>query len=159
MTTANTTSPSQQRHYPGRNLLLKALAVAALAFSLSGCIPIPVMEYSPSQPTAGESITFDGTGTIVSNIPEDTVVASYRWTFGDGSTGSGATATHVYAAAGTYEVTLKAIDSAGRVGETMETITVGAAVETTETESESTSTSTTTSTDATSTETTTATAK
>lgn len=39
------------------------------------------------------SATYDGTGTLV----------SVKWTFGDGTTGTGAVVTHTYAAAGTYE--------------------------------------------------------
>jgi PKD repeat protein len=107
-----------------RGLLLKGLAVGALALSLSGCIPIPVVVVSPSAPEAGESVDFDGSGTIVSNIPADTVAVSYRWTFGDGTTGSGASTTHTYETAGTYQVTLRVIDSAGRVGESQEPVTV-----------------------------------
>ena len=121
-TTISSTSP---RRLGG--LLLKALAAGALVFSLAGCIPIPILEITPAAPETGESVTFDGTGTIVSNIPEDTVAVSYRWTFGDGEKGSGSSITHTYEKAGTYEVMLKVIDSAGRVGETTETITVTAA--------------------------------
>ena len=83
-TTISSTSP---RRLGG--LLLKALAAGALVFSLAGCIPIPILEITPAAPETGESVTFDGTGTIVSNIPEDTVAVSYRWTFGDGEKGSG----------------------------------------------------------------------
>lgn len=123
------------RCFPALSALpMKALATGALIFSLAGCIPIPVLEITPSPAIAGEAVTFDGTGTIVSNIPADTVAVSYRWTFGDGSTGSGASTSHIYETAGTYDVTLKVIDSAGRVGETKETVTVGkAAVVSTET--------------------------
>lgn len=129
-------------------LLLKGLAAGALVFSLAGCIPIPILEISPSAPEAGEEVTFDGTGTIIYNVPEDTVAVSYRWTFGDGTTGSGSSTTHTYEAAGTYEVTLRVIDSAGRVGETQETVTVSKATEvtTTDTTSSDTSSSTTTTT-------------
>lgn len=108
-------------------LLLKGLAAGALVFSLAGCIPIPMLEISPSAPEAGEPVTFDGAGTILSNIPKDTVAVSYRWTFGDGTTGSGVSTSHTYETLGTYEVTLKVIDSAGRVGEAKETVTVSAA--------------------------------
>ena len=113
-------------------MLFKSMAAGALVFSLAGCIPIPVLEITPTAAVAGEEVTFDGSGTIVSNIPEDTVAVSYRWTFGDGNKGSGSTTTHTYDEAGTYEVTLKVIDSAGRVGEATETVTVSEATETTD---------------------------
>ncbi len=104
--------------------LFKLLAAGALLFSLAGCIPIPVLDISPTAAVVGEEVKFDGSGTIVSNIPKDTVAVSYRWTFGDGTKGSGETTTHTYEKAGTYEVTLRVVDSAGRVGEAMETVTV-----------------------------------
>ena len=135
---ATASAVTNPRRASWSTLLLKGLAAGALVLSLAGCIPIPILEISPSAPEAGEEVTFDGTGTIISNVPEDTVAVSYRWTFGDGSTGSGSSTTHTYDAAGTYEVTLKVIDSAGRVGETKETITVSKATgTTTETSSES----------------------
>jgi PKD repeat protein len=53
--------------------------------------------------------TFDGS---TSSDPDGTV-ASYAWTFGDGSTGTGATPAHTYAASGTYTVTLTVTDNLG----------------------------------------------
>ncbi|MEX1166175.1 MAG: PKD domain-containing protein [Hydrogenophaga sp.] len=138
--TASTASPSATTRRPWSALLLKGLAAGALVFSLAGCIPIPVLDISPSAPAAGASVTFNGAGTIVSNIPTDTVAVSYRWTFGDGTTGSGATTTHTYTTQGSYEVTLRVIDSAGRVGETKETVTVSAAIPTSDSDSEATDT-------------------
>jgi len=41
---------------------------------------------------------------------------TYRWDFGDGATGTGVSATHTYAAAGTYQVTLTATDPLGAAG-------------------------------------------
>ncbi|AOW14720.1 hypothetical protein LPB72_04830 [Hydrogenophaga crassostreae] len=135
-------APSSSARRPWSALLLKGLAAGALALSLSGCIPIPIIEYSPSEPEAGETVTFDGVGTIVSNVPEDTVAASYRWDFGDGKKGSGSAPTHVYENAGAYQVTLTVVDSAGRVGESQETVTVSEATVTTTSESDTTSSST-----------------
>ena len=52
---------------------------------------------------------FDGTA---SQDPNGTVVG-HAWDFGDGTTGSGATAGHTYAAAGTYTVTLVVTEDDG----------------------------------------------
>ena len=43
----------------------------------------------------------------------DGSIASYSWNFGDGATGSGKSASHSYAAAGTYSVTLIVTDDKG----------------------------------------------
>jgi len=52
---------------------------------------------------AGHMIYFDGTG----STDVDGLVNSYEWDFGDGSTGGGATPSHVYEQAGKYRVALR----------------------------------------------------
>jgi PKD repeat protein len=44
---------------------------------------------------------------------DDGTIASRSWDFGDGSTGTGASATHAYATAGDYDVTVEATDDGG----------------------------------------------
>ena len=66
------------------------------------------------------SCDFDATGSSDS----DGTVASYVWDFGDSKTGSGATTTHAYTAAGTYPVTLRVTDDKGAVGTTTKSVTV-----------------------------------
>ncbi|MGY2130532.1 PKD domain-containing protein, partial [Blastococcus sp. SYSU DS0617] len=68
----------------------------------------------------GMSVAVDGVG---SSDPDGTV-ESYAWDFGDGGRGTGATTSHTYAAAGTYEVTLTVTDDAGATGSTSRQITV-----------------------------------
>jgi PKD repeat protein len=48
----------------------------------------------------------------------DGTIASYAWGFGDGATGTGLTASHHYATAGTYTVTLTVADDDGAPGST-----------------------------------------
>lgn len=52
------------------------------------------------------------------------VLLTYTWDFGDGNNGSGVTPTHVYAAAGTYVVTLTATDSCNQSVDLVDTIQV-----------------------------------
>jgi len=66
--------------------------------------------------------SLDGSG---SSDPDGTV-AAYAWNFGDGSTGTGATAQHTYRAAGTYQVTLTVTDDKGATGAVTNSVTVAA---------------------------------
>ena len=50
--------------------------------------------------------TFDGSGSTDS----DGTIVAYSWTFGDGTTGSGASVSHAYTQPGTYNVTLTVTD-------------------------------------------------
>jgi PKD repeat protein len=72
----------------------------------------PVADASgPYTADLGTSVTFDGTA---SSDPDGTIV-TYNWNFGDGTTleDGGATPTHTYATAGTYNVTLTVVDNDG----------------------------------------------
>ena len=123
---------------------LKWLGAGLLAFVLSGCLPIPIFTTDPTEPEAGESITFDASETIISNVPEDTVAVSHSWDFGDGNKGRGKSTTHTYEKAGTYNTKLSVTDSAGRVGTVEENITVKTATVSTETTTTTTDTNTST---------------
>lgn len=62
--------------------------------------------YSPTQPREDEPVQFDGSGSTGALV-------SYVWRFGDGKTGTGLRASHVYSAAGTYHVVLTVTDDRG----------------------------------------------
>ncbi|UDY35193.1 PKD domain-containing protein [Dermatobacter hominis] len=65
------------------------------------------------------SVALNGSG---SSDPDGTIV-SYAWNFGDGTTGTGPTVDHPYAAAGPYTVTLTVTDDDGATGTTSQTVT------------------------------------
>lgn len=73
----------------------------------------------------GLDVRFDGT----QSRDADGSIASYAWTYGDGSTGSGSTSSHAYAKAGTYPVTLAVTDNLGARSTSSTSVTVGAAAE------------------------------
>ncbi len=82
--------------------------------------PVASFTFSPASPTAGQTVTFDGTAS--SDV--DGVVVTWAWDFGDTATGSGSTTTHVYSVAATYTVTLTVTDDAGATGTASSSITV-----------------------------------
>jgi PKD repeat protein len=70
--------------------------------------PVAIISYSCS----GLTCQFDGSG----SWDPDGTIASYAWTFGDGTIGSGPTLSHTYAADGAYNVTLTVTDNADASG-------------------------------------------
>ncbi|WP_131106063.1 LamG domain-containing protein [Ornithinimicrobium sufpigmenti] len=60
------------------------------------------------------------------SLDTDGQVVAYDWDFGDGEQASGQTASHTYAAAGTYTVTLSVTDDDGATGTAQEQVEVSA---------------------------------
>jgi uncharacterized delta-60 repeat protein len=71
--------------------------------------PSAAFSYAPSKARLGVRTAFNASG---SSDAYDPIIA-YGWKFGDGSTGSGATARHTYKRPGTYTVTLAVVDADG----------------------------------------------
>ncbi|MCB1852888.1 MAG: PKD domain-containing protein, partial [Gammaproteobacteria bacterium] len=59
------------------------------------------------------SVDFDASGSS-----DDVGIFSYQWDFGDGTTGSGVSLTHIYTVPGSYTVTLTVTDHAGQQTQT-----------------------------------------
>lgn len=68
---------------------------------------------------SGLTCSFNGSGST-----DDNGISSYSWTFGDGATATGSTASRTYAAAGTYTATLTVRDTANQANSTSRTVTV-----------------------------------
>jgi PKD repeat protein len=82
---------------------------------------IPIANAGPDVSTpAGFQVSFDGTA---SRDPDGSIT-SYSWNFGDGTGASGAMVSHVYAAVGTYTVTLTVRDDDGDSALDTATVTV-----------------------------------
>jgi PKD repeat protein len=76
----------------------------------AGAPPTVEFTFSPTEPEPGRTIFFNAS---TSKAAEGRVLTSFEWDFGDGSTASGSSVSHTYAAEGTYVVTLKVTDDAG----------------------------------------------
>jgi chitodextrinase len=83
-------------------------------------LPSASFTLAPNPATTGAPVAFNGGA---SSDPDGSI-ASYAWNFGDGSTGSGATPSHVYGTPGTHTVTLTVTDSAGQGATASQAITV-----------------------------------
>lgn len=79
----------------------------------------PVARFSRSCSSTTRTCTFNG-----ANSTDDVGVVSYNWTFGDGTTGTGATVSHTYARAGTYQVTLTVTDGGGLTNSLTKSVTL-----------------------------------
>ena len=71
--------------------------------------PIANFVASPSNAYSGQIVTFDASASYDS----DGIIVSYSWYFGDGNVATGVSASHSYAAVGTYSVTLTVTDDDG----------------------------------------------
>ena len=74
---------------------------------------------TPASGIAPLAVSFDGSA----SSDTDGTIASYAWTFGDGGTAAGATASHTYASPGTYSAKLTVTDDKGATGSQTQTIT------------------------------------
>ncbi len=61
--------------------------------------------YSPSSLQVGQAVSFTGSAS------GGTSPYTFSWSFGDGSSGTGSSATHIYQTAGSYEIVLSVNDS------------------------------------------------
>ncbi|MBU0596454.1 PKD domain-containing protein, partial [Candidatus Bipolaricaulota bacterium] len=83
--------------------------------------PNAVFTYTPTNPPVNGWVQFDAS----SSSDPDGSIASHSWSFGDGSTDSGAIAWNQYALPGTYVVTLTVTDNSGRTDTATQAVQVG----------------------------------
>jgi len=84
-----------------------------------GVGPNPFIEIPHTQVKTGTPVSLKG-------YVKRPLRFEYMWDFGDGSTGGGPTAEHVYANPGVFEIRLTATDPGGRVGQISQFISVTA---------------------------------
>ena len=71
--------------------------------------PVPALTTSPASGFAPVGVSFDARG----STDLDGEIVDYAWSFGDGTTGTGAVVSHAYEHPGTYEGTLTVTDDDG----------------------------------------------
>ena len=84
--------------------------------------PVASFTRTPSSGEAPLSVSFNASGSYDS----DGFIASYTWSFGDGGSGSGVTASHTYSSAGTYAAQLTVTDDDGATDTTTIQVEVSA---------------------------------
>jgi len=100
-------------------------ANAHMLFGLRDSAPLP-----GTPPTASFSASCSGLTCSLdasASTGGSASIARYDWTFGDGTTGSGVTATRTYAANGSYTVTLTVTNTDGSTRQATKTVSVSAA--------------------------------
>jgi peptidoglycan/xylan/chitin deacetylase (PgdA/CDA1 family) len=72
-----------------------------------GSLPTPIATFSPSNPSAGEEVIFDGSD----SFDLDGEIVKYEWDFGDGNTAEGVEVSNIYDLEGEYIATLTVTDN------------------------------------------------
>jgi len=85
--------------------------------------PIASASASPTSGTAPLAVSFNG----ASSSDPDGTITSYAWDFGDGTSGTGVTASHTYTPPGTYTARLTVTDNDGATATSTVNITVNSA--------------------------------
>ncbi len=118
----------------GFNGLIDEAAVYSRALSASEALAhftsaggvIPNVNPTANFTTGGSFLNLTVNGTTSSDT--DGSIVSYAWNFGDGATATGPTASHTYAAAGTYTVTLTVTDDDGGTGDHSQILQINAPI-------------------------------
>jgi PKD repeat protein len=112
-TSGDQTGPMMTHTYSASGTFTVTLTVTDAAGAMDTEQHVLVLNTPPlaSFTTTCTSLTCAVNGSGSSD--SDGTIVSHAWHFGDGTTGSGATASHTYASAGTYSVTLTVTDDVG----------------------------------------------
>jgi PKD repeat protein len=93
-------------------------------FAATGLGTTPPANQPPTASFSATNTNLTSAVDATASSDPDGSIASYAWTFGDGGTGTGVTASHTYAAAGTYSIKLTVTDNKGVTASTTKSVTV-----------------------------------
>ena len=128
-TATGSLTPSHTYANPG-SYTASVTVTDANKLTSTGSVVVTVNDVAPTATLTGPASAGVGTAQSFKASATDVSPAvqaagfTYAWTFGDGSSGTGATPSHTYATAGTYTVTVTAKDEYGKTGAASETITI-----------------------------------
>jgi PKD repeat protein len=90
--------------------IIGTLLIAFVGVGIKGGLPVASFTYSPENPIANETVTFNASETY----DPDGYIVSYEWNFGDGiiTNETNPVTTHIYDKAGYYTVKLTVTDNA-----------------------------------------------
>ncbi len=83
---------------------------------------VPRYTFQPTNPVVGQQVTFNASDSISYNSTNP--IKGYDWSFGDGTSGTGAIITHSYSAESSYRIVLTLLTSYGNPS-VSKTLTVG----------------------------------
>jgi len=102
------------------------VSVIATEPAVASTPPTAVISSSSAAGPAPLSVSFDATGSSASG---SATITGYSWSFGDGTSATGASATHSFTSAGTYSTVLTVTDSNGLTSSASTPVVVTAAAE------------------------------
>ncbi len=108
-----------QIEFYGEDFAKNVTSTFTITIKIDTVSPTASFTYSPSTPNVDEIISFtDQSSDYRSGV------ASWSWSFGDGTTSTQRNPTYSYTSAGSYQVTLTVTDSAGLTDSITKTVTV-----------------------------------
>jgi PKD repeat protein len=88
----------------------------------AGLLPVANFVFSPTNPAVGQSVFVNGSTSTPGGGHQ---ITGYSWSWGDGASSLGVTASHTFATAGTYVIVLTVSDEEGQTASTTRNVTVG----------------------------------
>ena len=115
----------------GRSVLIHLIPVGVIL--PAGSTPLASFAMTPATPTANDAVQFDAAKSCGGQLDSGggcpasaPAIVSYSWNFGDGSSGSGRTTSHVFSKQQTYLITLTVSNDAGLSASSTQSLSVGA---------------------------------
>ncbi len=91
-----------------------------IAIEVTNAPPVANFSATNDAPTVGDTVDFDASGSYDPNGE----IVSYKWDFGDGTTGEGVKVSHSYDKEGYYVITLTVTDDAGAISKVRHAVSV-----------------------------------